>query len=190
MAPAPAPSGGGSGLSKKIGGVPTWAYLAGAVVIVGGVLYLRSKNAKAAAAASAGAGSAGSAAGAGVATTPYGPAGGSGIGSDTLAAILASQGAGSTASNSSSWTQPTGQTQIGSGYGSTTPSSTPVGGQGGATFSPIAQGPQVNALLAAGTPVYYQVTPGNFVPLPPGAGEGNLQGLLGNTPLYVANPSS
>jgi hypothetical protein len=74
-------------LSKKIGGIPTWGYLAAGVVVIGGVLYLRKKNAAQAALATST-----PASGTQVATTPFGPGGGDGgIGTDTLSAILASQ---------------------------------------------------------------------------------------------------
>jgi hypothetical protein len=198
MAP---PAKGGGILTKKIAGVPGWGWALGGLVVFGGAYYYEKKKKASAAAATAATPAASTAAGAattGAATTPYGPSGGAGIDPGTLAAILSSQGAGSTAAaNTTPGSQAlaTGETFTGSGYGispsasgaqgvNATPSSTPVVSNSGVYYTEVSQA-QLPALNAAGTAVYYQPVPGVFTPVPPGATENNLQGLVGNTPLFI-----
>lgn len=160
----------GAVFTKKIGGVPGWGWAIGGVIVGGGLLYYEKKKKAAAAAQAAAAPSSapGAATGAGVATMPYGPAGGAGIDSNTLAAILASQGAGSVASSGTAATPapyvpPTGETYGGAGYG--TPSGTgTITSYSGQQFAELLPGS--NAV--PGQTYYYQPAPGIFTPIPAG----------------------
>ena len=185
-APAAAPAGGarrGGFANSKIGGLPAPLVLAVGVVLIGGVWYIRKKNAAAAAATSA---QTAATTTAGVAATPYGPAGGQGIDSSTLAAILASQGQGNT-TTAANYTPPTGETLTGAGYAPANPG-TPVTSAGGSTFQELGNWQAAQSLISAGQTVYYQPTPGVFAPaaqngalvIPPGT----------NTPLYVSQAQS
>lgn len=168
--PTPKPSSGG-GLSKKVGGIPVWVIGLVGVGVVGGVLYVRHKNAAAAAAASPGAGSAGSADGSGVAAVPSGPSGG-GIDSDTIAAILASQGAGSTGSTSAStattaaaYAAPAGETLVGGGYGLPKGggATTAIKDAAGYSYQYISTPTQAKAIQSSGQKLYTQPVPGVFI---------------------------
>jgi hypothetical protein len=196
MAPAAAPArpaAGGSGLNKKIGGVPTWAYGLVAVAIIGGVMYVRHKNSAAAAAAAA-ANGAGSTSGTQMATTPYQPVDTSGaIGSDTLAAILASQGAGSTASQSTpaqtNYTPPANEVAQGGGYMSQN-RALPISDSAGNQYVQINSAPPAKGqpsaaseAQASGQTLYYQPVPGIFL-VAPSSGPG-VWNLAGGTPLFV-----
>lgn len=165
MPDAPA-GGGGGGLSRRVGGIPLGLWLAAGGVLVGGVWYVRRKNAAAAAAAASGT----SLTGTGAATTPYGPPSygyqGTGIDPSTLAAILASQGGGSTAQpvTPSSFA---GETLWNQGY--YVPGSTdPLTDAQGNTYEWVQNPAQAKGLKAQGATFYYQPIPGVFSPLSPG----------------------
>lgn len=128
-------------LTKKMAGAPTYVWIFGGVVLIGGVVYYEKKKKAAAAAPSSAAATAAGAATTGAATTPYGPSGGGGIDPGTLAAILASQGAGATTSTTASTSGVQGS----------------WGGQSW-TFQPIAAG----ATLPSGVQLFYQPVPGVF----------------------------
>lgn len=183
-APTPAPKSGGSGLKAKVGGVPIYVLgIAAAVVGVGYFYWRRSKAAAAAAASNSSAANTASNATTGAASTPYGPAGGGGIDPGTLQAILASQGAGATASASSANTPPTGEILSGGGYqpsGNNTGQS--VQGLDGNNYQWIS-GNSIATLGAAGTPIYVQTTPGSFTPW-------NVNTYVPGTALYIQQPTA
>jgi len=186
VAPAAASKAGaasaGSGFSRKIGGVPLYAYAGAGVAVVGVIYYLRRKNAAAAAASQSTAGNAGTTGGTQMATTPGGyGGGGGGIGSDTLAAILASQGAGSTSSSTSTtYTPPTGET-IANGSYYTPNSQVPVQDASGNRYVITSSLAQAKQLQAAGQALYIQPLPGIFTP---------TQTLTDKQPTYVMVPSN
>ena len=181
-APPAAPKGKSSG---RIFGVPTPVVVGVGVLAVGVIWYMRKKAAATAAATAATAAAA--PVSTGVAASAYGPAGGQGIGTDTLAAILASQGAGSTATSPTTFTAPTGETQTGAGFGPANPSA-PITSASGSTFQEVGSWAAAQPLIASGQTLFYQPSPGVFAPaaqggqliLPPGT----------NTPLFVSQGQS
>lgn len=170
------------GLSGKTGGLPNWLLLGGAVVGVA-FIYIYRKN-KAAAAAAAASTSATPVA-TGAATTPYGPAYGTGVDPGTLAAILASQGNAANAPGGTTTTIPTTGALTGLGYA-------PPSGQGyvsstsGQNFVPLGSWGAALA-LPPGTTVYYEPAPGVVMPAGTvGGGTSKLNLPPGsNTPLYL-----
>lgn len=172
----------GNPLKQKLGGLPMWAWGLGLAIAVGGVWYVRRRNAAAAAAAAAASGSSGLA-GTGAASTPYGPPSygytGSGIDPSTLAAILSSQGSGNTATGTSAGT-PT-PTLLGQGY--YVPGSTvPVTDAKGNTYEWVQDTAQLKALQQQGAAFFYQPIPGFFSPYTVG---GNV-----TAPVFVKIPTS
>jgi len=171
MAPAARPGASSSAsnpLKSKMGGLPMWAWGLGLAVVVGGIWYVRRRNAAAAAAASAATSGSG-VAGTGAASTPYGPPSygymGTGIDPSTLAAILSSQGSGATAGSGTAQTlagTPT-PTLLGSGYylpGSTTP----ITDTKGNTYEWVQTTAQLHGLQQQGAQFFYQPLPGYFAP--------------------------
>lgn len=166
MPPAATPTAtGGSVFSKKLAGVPLGVWTVAAGVLVGGVYYVRKRDAaNAAAAASSGL------AGTGAATTPYGPPSygyaGSGIDPNVLAAILASQGSGSSSTQGTgTYTPPTGEKLQGSGYWLGPTGSYPIPGSDGYNYTWVPTVADLNAGRAAGQVGYFQPVPGLFAPI-------------------------
>lgn len=160
-----AESRGGSGLSKRLGGIPVWVYGLVGVGVVGGVLYVRHKNAAAAVAASSAA-----------TTTPVpaaGPQGYQGTWSDqgAVQSILAAQ-QGSTATATTAPTSPYTlapgqQAGTGSGRGGyNDPLGLPLTDAQGNTYLPFADQSAATAYENAGNTLYNEIAPGIFTPAP------------------------
>ena len=168
---------------KKKKPIPSWYYVAGAGALVAVYyLYSRSKaNATAAAATPAAATGAGTSTDTGTAAGSYGNAGDLAALAPYLSQL---QGAASTtgtsgvATTGTAYTPPTGETLVGSGFGTGT-SETPITDASGNSYTWISS-PAVEAGLPAGTTTYYQPVPGTFVPVPAGVpmGQGTPQFLM------------
>jgi hypothetical protein len=174
-----------SALTAKYGGIPLWGYLAGGVVGLGALLYLR--RGKTAAATSPASSTASTGSGN---TEAYTGTGSSGPGdSDAIAAILAAQSAaGATGSSSTAaYSPPTGESLQGSGY--YVPSSTaPIESANQQQYQWISSWASAQPLINGGQTLYYQPTPGIFAP----ATQNNalISGLGASTPLFAQVSSS
>ena len=181
MPTAENPGGPVSGPKKKI---PTWYYVVGGIALVG-VYYLYSKSKANSAAAAATTPAAGAGSSTGTAASSYGNAGDLAA----LAPYLAQTSSGSGVTSTAAYTAPTGETVTAGGYGP--PQNTAGGsvvGPNGQTFTNLSTIDQINEAIAAQTPLYYQPTPGVFMPA------NNYQTgqsyAAGNTPLFISSTSS
>lgn len=159
--------------------IPAWYYAAGAAGLA--ILYFFYSRNKAAQAAAAGQ----TASGATGAATPV-PAGSYGNAGDIAALLpylqMNQAGTGGQTGGSGVGPIPAGQVPMGQGFqpggaGNTGAAGQSVTGIDGHTYSWIS-GAQEAPLIAAGQTLYFQATPGYFLPVPPNT-------ALPNTALYV-----
>lgn len=179
---------GGSGLSKKVGGLPTWGWIGiGVVGLWFAYRYVKAKNTATASTTTA-TGSSAVSATAAVPTAAGSYGGGGGTTSQVLGTILRqiqvlqTHKTTGTSGASTTYTPPGTETLSGSGYTAPT-GKTLVQGATGSTYQYVKTPTQARALLGSGVKLFTQTTPGGFINVT----TGNTLGS--GTPQFVKVPS-